>query len=104
MLALIKRLFGSGPEVDYTQLIKEGAVVIDVRSSAEFKEGHVPGALNIPLAAITSSFIKVRNKKTVIITCCASGMRSATAKNILKAAGYENVINAGSWMALNSKL
>jgi rhodanese-related sulfurtransferase len=44
------------------------------------------------------------NKDTIIITCCASGMRSASAKNILKSNGFTNVYNGGGWSTLQSKL
>jgi rhodanese-related sulfurtransferase len=43
-------------------------------------------------------------KEQTIITCCASGMRSASAKGILKSKGFTNVHNGGGWSSLNSKL
>ena len=89
-MSLLKKLFG-GTSVDFKTLVKEGAMIIDVRSPAEFNGGHIKGAVNIPLQAIQSSFNKIPKNK-VIITCCASGMRSGSAKSLLKAAGY-NVHN-----------
>jgi rhodanese-related sulfurtransferase len=100
-MSLLKKLFG-GTSVDFKTLVKEGAMIIDVRSPAEFNGGHIKGAVNIPLQAIQSSFNKIPKNK-VIITCCASGMRSGSAKSLLKAAGY-NVHNGGGWMSLKSKL
>jgi rhodanese-related sulfurtransferase len=100
-MSILKKLFG-GTSVDFKTLVKEGAMIIDVRSPAEFNGGHVKGAVNIPLQAIQSSFNKIPKNK-VIITCCASGMRSGSAKSLLKAAGY-NVHNGGGWMSLKSKL
>jgi rhodanese-related sulfurtransferase len=100
-MSILKKLFG-GTSVDLKALVKEGAMIIDVRSPAEFNGGHVKGAVNIPLQAIQSSFNKIPKNK-VIITCCASGMRSGSAKSLLKAAGY-NVHNGGGWMSLKSKL
>jgi rhodanese-related sulfurtransferase len=100
-MSLLKKLFG-GTSVDFKTLVKEGAMIIDVRSPAEFNGGHVKGAVNIPLQAIQSSFNKIPKNK-VIITCCASGMRSGSAKSLLKAAGY-NVHNGGGWMSLKSNL
>jgi rhodanese-related sulfurtransferase len=100
-MSLLKKLFG-GTSVDFKTLVKEGAMIIDVRSPAEFNGGHVKGAVNIPLQAIQSSFNKIPKNK-VIITCCASGMRSGSAKSLLKAAGY-NVHNGGGWMSLKTKL
>lgn len=100
-MSLLKKIFG-GTSVDFKTLVKEGAMIIDVRSPAEFNGGHVKGAVNIPLQAIQSSFNKIPKNK-VIITCCASGMRSGSAKSLLKAAGY-TVHNGGGWMSLKSKL
>lgn len=51
MIDLLKKPFGGGP-VDYAQLLKEGAVVVDVRSPGEFASGHVKGAINIPLTGL----------------------------------------------------
>ncbi|MEY4791732.1 MAG: hypothetical protein RIT34_539 [Bacteroidota bacterium] len=100
-MSLLKKLFG-GTSVDFKTLVKEGAMIIDVRSPAEFNGGHIKGAVNIPLQAIQSSFNKIPKNK-VIITCCASGMRSGSAKSLLKSAGY-TVHNGGGWMSLKSKL
>jgi rhodanese-related sulfurtransferase len=44
------------------------------------------------------------DKKTPIITCCASGMRSGSAKNLLKSNGFTQVYNGGSWMTLRNKI
>jgi len=83
MLVLIKKLLGIGPTVNFAQLIKEGAQIIDVRTSGEFASGHIIGSINIPLQNITASLTKIKKDKP-IITCCASGMRSASARSILK--------------------
>ncbi len=104
MLALLKQLFGLGPKTDYAQLVKNGALILDVRSGAEFSGGHIKGAINIPVNALSSNLNRLKNKETVIITCCASGMRSASAKSMLKAHGYTNVYNGGGWMSLNHKI
>jgi phage shock protein E len=100
-MSLLKKLFG-GTSIDFKTLVKEGAMIIDVRTPAEFNSGHIKGAVNIPLQAIQSSFNKIPKNK-VIITCCASGMRSGSAKSLLKSAGY-TVHNGGGWMSLKSKL
>ena len=100
-MSILKKIFG-GTSVDFKALVKEGAMIIDVRTPAEFKGGHVKGAVNIPLQSLQANFSKITKNKT-IITCCASGMRSGSAKNLLKAAGY-TVHNGGGWTSLNSKL
>jgi phage shock protein E len=103
MLNLIKKIFGGGPTVDYSELVKNGAMIVDVRTQAEFKQGHIKGAINIPLQTLQSSLGRI-NKNKPVITCCASGMRSASAKGILKGAGYSDVHNGGGWMSLQNKL
>ncbi|HRB19894.1 MAG TPA: rhodanese-like domain-containing protein, partial [Chitinophagales bacterium] len=44
----MKSLLGFGPKVDYKQLLQEGAVIIDVRTKAEYQSGHIKGSMNIP--------------------------------------------------------
>lgn len=96
-------MFGLGPKVDYKELLKKGAQIIDVRTSAEYAGGHVKGSINIPLNTISSNAKKIK-KDVPLITCCASGMRSASGKAILKSMGYKEVYNGGGWMGLNGKL
>ncbi|MEN9523479.1 MAG: hypothetical protein RL065_1856 [Bacteroidota bacterium] len=99
MIQLLKNLFGIGPKVDLGELIANGAVIVDVRTKGEYQGGHVKGSINIPLNALSSSLSKLKKDKP-IITCCASGMRSASAKGILKSNGFSEVHNGGSWMNL----
>ena len=99
MLQAIKNLLGLGPKVDFSELIKNGAVIIDVRSKGEYQGGHIKGSQNIPLDTLSANIAKLKKDKA-IITCCASGMRSASAKGILKSKGYTNVHNAGAWQNL----
>ena len=104
MLNTIKNLFGFGPKVDYAELVKQGALILDVRSSGEFSGGHIKGAINISVDFLGRNLSKLKDKNKPIITCCASGMRSASAKNILKSNGYTQVYNGGSWGSLQFKL
>ena len=104
MIENIKSLLGLGTSTDYKELIRDGAIVLDVRSPMEFKGGHIKGSKNIPLDALATKISSLKDKKQIIITCCASGMRSASAKNILKSNGFQNVYNGGGWMGLNSKI
>ena len=68
--------------------------LIDVRSSQEYEEGHLDGALNIPVYQIDKEIEKfVDNKEDTIILYCSSGYRSKEAKDILENLGYENVYN-----------
>ena len=103
MFDSIKQLLGLAPKVNYSELVKNGAQIIDVRTPGEFKAGHIRGAVNIPLQTISSQLGRIKKGKPVI-TCCASGMRSASAKSILKSCGFEEVHNGGGWMSLQGKL
>lgn len=104
MITAIKRLIGLAPKINYGELVKNGAVIVDVRSKSEFSGGNIPGSLNIPLDQIGNNLGKLSDKNKTIITCCASGMRSAAAKNILKSKGYQNVYNGGGWYSLLNKI
>ena len=104
MITILKKLFGLGPKVDYAQLIKSGAIVLDVRSKGEFEGGHIRGAVNIPVDQLRNNFSRLKDKTKPIITCCASGMRSASAKSILLSNGYTTVYNGGGWGSLQNKL
>lgn len=90
-------------KTDYADLVKQGAVIVDVRSKREYEEGHIKNSLNIPVDQLDKNLSKLSKDKT-IITCCASGMRSASAKSILQNNGYKNVHNGGGWMSLNNKI
>ena len=104
MINTLKNLFGSGPKVDYGQLVKDGALILDVRSKGEFAGGHIPGSLNIPVDQLAGNLDKLKDKNRTIITCCASGMRSASAKSILTSKGYQHVHNGGGWSSLQRQL
>lgn len=103
MLNALKNLLGFGPKVDYAELVKEGAIILDVRTKREYAGGHIKGSVNISVDALPKSLKKLKKDKP-IITCCASGMRSGSAKNILKSNGYTEVHNGGSWTSLKNKI
>ncbi|RRQ46666.1 rhodanese-like domain-containing protein [Chryseobacterium sp. SC28] len=103
MFDAIKGLFGMD-KTDYAALVKQGAVILDVRSKSEYTSGHIKNAINIPVNELQNNLSKLKNKDQPIITCCASGMRSASAKSILQNNGYKNVHNGGGWISLNNKL
>lgn len=103
MINTIKNLFGFGTKVDYADLVQQGAIILDVRSKGEYQSGHIKGSINIPVDALKSNLGKLKKDKP-IITCCASGMRSAAAKNMLKSNGYTEVHNGGGWTSLQNKI
>lgn len=104
MIQRIKNLLGLGPKVDYAELVKQGAIILDVRTTSEYAGGHIQGSINIPVDQLNRNLSKLKDKNKPIITCCASGVRSASAKSNLKALGYSHVYNGGSWGALNYKI
>jgi rhodanese-related sulfurtransferase len=98
-MEFLRKIFGTGAKVNYRELVKEGGIIVDVRTPGEYKSGHIKGSINIPLGTLENSLSRLKKDKC-IITCCASGMRSASAKRILKAHGYAEVYNGGGWMSL----
>ena len=99
MIAAIKKLLGIGPKVDLAEVMSRGAVIVDVRTTGEYAGGHVRGSLNIPLDQLRNGMAKLKKDKPVI-TCCASGMRSGSARGMLQSAGFSEVHNGGSWINL----
>ena len=76
------------------QLQNEGAIVIDVRSPQEYREGHLDGAISIPEYEIKKEIQKIvadKNKKIVVY--CGSGGRSKKAQKTLNKLGYQDVYN-----------
>ena len=104
MINAIRKIFGLGPRVNYSELVKEGALILDVRSKGEFAGEHIKGAINISVDTLRGNLSRLKDKNQPIITCCASGMRSASAKSILKSNGYTQVYNGGGWSSLQNKI
>lgn len=72
-----------------------GAVLLDVRTAQEYREGHIPGSKNVPLQAIDRVTSVAGNKDTALFVYCHSGARSRQASGILQSMGYTNVTNIG---------
>lgn len=96
-MSFLEQIFGK--KVDFKEVISSGAVIVDVRTKDEFKSGHLQNSINIPIDSLEQN-IKKLNKNKPIITCCASGARSAFARRILTSNGFEEVYNGGSWQSL----
>jgi rhodanese-related sulfurtransferase len=103
MIQALKNILGLGPKVDYKELFQSGAQIIDVRTKGEFDSGHIRGSVNIPLQVLSNNLSRIK-KNQPVITCCASGMRSASAKSILKSNGCTEVYNGGGWMSLQNRI
>lgn len=86
--------FGSGKIKD---ALRNGAIIIDVRTGTEYDRGHVPDAFNIPVDRIKASANRLKEANKPVILCCNSGDRSSTALQLLKAKGLKKVYNGGNW-------
>lgn len=94
---LSSALFGShGASCDvhslYEKVQAEPCLLIDVREPAEFRGGHIPGAVNVPLGQVESAAARY-GKTEPIHVICASGGRSLTAQKMLRSLGFEQVVN-----------
>ena len=90
-------LFGGGNmEAAIEEYLKNGAVVIDVRTVQEFEDGHVKGSENIVLNTIPSKVSYIKGLKKKGIAVCRSGARSGQATSYLRKQGID-VINGGPW-------
>lgn len=102
-MGFFSNLFSSKPAVDFSELVRNGAIIVDVRTPGEFAQGHVKGSVNIPLDSIRNRVSELKSKNKPVITCCRSGARSGSAKSILTDAGIE-CYNGGPWDSLQSQL
>ena len=74
--------------------VAAGALLLDVRTPAEFRAGAIPGAKNIPLQTLANRVGELDPKRPVIV-CCASGVRSGAAASLLKRRGFAEVHDLG---------
>ncbi len=78
--------------------LKNGALIIDVRSPGEFNANHLPNALNHPVDQIESSLPRrIKDRNQCLLLHCQSGLRSGVAKKKLQSMGYVNAFNLGSY-------
>ena len=99
--------FLKGPDI--SQGVKDyqatpGAVLLDVRTPEEYREGHIPGSKNVPLQSIDKVAGMIDNKSTPIFVHCLSGARSRQAAAVLQQLGYTNVKNIGGISAYAGKV
>lgn len=102
-MGFLNNLFASKPGIDFKELVKQGAVIVDVRTVSEYKSGHIPGSLHIELEKVKASVPILKKKNKPVITVCRSGNRSGMAVNLLKAEGID-VYNGGAWNDLQNKI
>ena len=94
---------------DINEGIKEygsvsGAVLLDVRTPQEYREGHIPESKNVPLQMIDTVASVVKTKETPLFVYCYSGSRSGQAVHVLRRIGYTNVINIGGISSYTGKV
>ena len=81
-----------------------GAVLLDVRTPQEHREGHIPGSRNVPLQALDKVAGVVADQDTPLFVYCHSGSRSSQAVSALQRMGYTNVKNIGGIAAYAGKV
>jgi rhodanese-related sulfurtransferase len=86
------------PEELYRQLGEGGVTVLDVREPEEYQDGHIPGAVLVPLRTLQVKLPSIPRERS-LVTVCRSGRRSAAAAAELKAAGVEGVRSLAGGMA-----
>ena len=102
-------LFDFFRQPDINQGVKEyqtapDAVLVDVRTVQEYREGHIPESKNVPLQQLDKIASVAKNKDIPLFVYCYSGSRSRQAVNMLRQMGYKNVNNIGGIAAYSGKV
>ena len=103
MFSFLKKLFGGNRQQDILDLLHQKAVILDVRTVGEFKQGHCEGSVNIPLDQLHSQLSKLKKQKRPIVACCATGRRSGIAAEWIRQSGMASM-NGGSWQNVSRLL
>ena len=82
----------------------EGAILLDVRTPGEYADGHIPGAVNVPLNTMNKETANMFPQDTPLFLYCQSGARSSRAAKMMKLLGYTNVTNIGGIMNYNGPI
>jgi rhodanese-related sulfurtransferase len=93
---LLYRRAGDLTPAEAHRLVEGGALLVDVRSPSEFAEGHIAGALNIPVHEIEARAAELGPPERTKVLYCRSGNRSAAAAAVLEKAGHKSVHNLGA--------
>jgi phage shock protein E len=78
-------------------VLRKGAVIIDVRTAHEFDNGKINGSINIPVDRLSINTERIRNMRKPVIVCCDTGERSQKAMSILRSSGIKDIYYGGSW-------
>lgn len=82
----------------------QGAILLDVRTPQEYRDGHIPGSKNISLQSIDKITSIARDKAVPLYVYCHSGARSRQAVDKLRHMGYTNVANIGGIAGYSGKV
>ena len=105
LILFLRKRSGQIPAQQASELLSQGALIIDVRSPDEFASGSLPGAINLPHGEIGERITSAApNKDHPILLHCLSGARSGMAQSRLKTLGYTQVHNLGSYARASSIL
>jgi phage shock protein E len=85
------------------ELVKKGAALVDVRTREEFADGHIQGAVNIPLSDLSARLAEIGPKTRPVVVYCFSGGRSRRAAQLLREAGFAQVSDLGAMSRWPSK-
>jgi len=102
-------LFSFFKQPDINQGVKDyqatpGAILLDVRTPQEYREGRIPGSKNVPLQAIDNAASVIKNKDIPLFVYCYSGARSSQAASMLQRMGYSSVTNIGGIAAYSGRV
>jgi phage shock protein E len=96
-LLAVKRLTQVSPAAA-REWLRKGALVIDLRSEAQFQERHLKGAINIPLGRLSDEIARhAPNEEQPLLLHCLTGARSGIGTSTLRRMGYQHVFNLGSY-------
>lgn len=96
---LLLRTRKGRPTMNVTPTLPANAQIVDVRSPGEFRMGHAPNSLNIPLGALPQRLGDLDPTRPVVL-CCATGARSSAARALLSKNGFAEVHDVGPWQTL----
>ncbi len=96
LVFVLRGVMGKTSASDARGLVAGGAQLVDVRSPGEFAGGHLPAAINIPVAEIERRADEIGPKSSGVVVYCASGMRSASAAGTLRKLGFSPVADLGA--------
>jgi rhodanese-related sulfurtransferase len=104
VFSFLSRLMAGTPSIDVTELdalLASRAVrVLDVREDHEFRSGHLPGAIHVPVKRLPDRLAKLKKDKPYAVIC-ASGSRSRGATGFLLDNGFEGAVSirggTGAW-------